>query len=76
LLAAKPEALSAVARIFIQELQRWQRQRAQALEVEQHRAPTRLDLEESVTALRDSASAVSNSRIEFHKRESDAKASR
>jgi len=31
LLAAKPDALSAVGRIFIQEIQRWQRQQAQAL---------------------------------------------
>jgi hypothetical protein len=31
LLAAKPDALSAVGRIFIQEIQRWQRQQAAAL---------------------------------------------
>jgi hypothetical protein len=31
LLAVKPDALSAVGRIFIQEIHRWQRQRAQAL---------------------------------------------
>jgi hypothetical protein len=95
LLAAKPDALSAIGRLFIQEIQRWQRQRAQALGFEQaegaavsfcqrfgsslnlnihwhvivpdalflpdatgeyvdtlnHRAPTRLDLEEIVTAV-------------------------
>jgi len=34
LLAAKPDALSAVGRIFMQELQRWQRQQARALGVE------------------------------------------
>jgi hypothetical protein len=95
LVAAKPDALSAIGRIFIQEIQRWQRQRARALGVEQaegaavsfcqrfgsslnlnvhwhvivpdalfmpdatgdhvdtlkHRAPTRLDLEEIVTAI-------------------------
>jgi hypothetical protein len=31
LLAAKPDALSAIGRIFIQEIQRWQRQQAAAL---------------------------------------------
>jgi hypothetical protein len=31
LLAAKPDALSAVGRIFIKEIQRWQRQQTQAL---------------------------------------------
>jgi hypothetical protein len=35
LLAAKPDALSAVGRIFIQEIQRWQRQQVQALGFEQ-----------------------------------------
>jgi hypothetical protein len=95
LLAAKPDALSAVGRLFVQEIQRWQRQQAEALGFEQaegaavsfcqrfgsslnlnihwhviapdalfvpdavnervhtlrHRAPTRLDLEELVTAV-------------------------
>lgn len=95
LLAAKPDALSAIGRIFIQELQRWQREQARALGLEraqgaavsfcqrfgsslnlnvhwhvivpdavflpdatgEHasvrslRAPTRLDLEEIVTAV-------------------------
>jgi hypothetical protein len=31
LLAARPEALSAIGRIFVQEIQRWQRQQARAL---------------------------------------------
>jgi hypothetical protein len=95
LLAAKPDVLSAIGRIFIQEIQRWQRQQARALGVEhaegaavsfcqrfgsslnlnvhwhvivpdalflldakgesvdtlKHRAPTRLDLAEIVTAV-------------------------
>jgi hypothetical protein len=67
LLAAKPDALSAIGRIFIQEIQRWQRQRAQALIVPdalflpdatgervdtlKHRAPTRIDVEEIVTSV-------------------------
>jgi hypothetical protein len=95
LLAAKPDALSAIGRIFVQEILRWQRQRAAALGFEhaegaavsfcqrfgsslnlnvhwhvivpdawflpdtagervqtlKHRAPTRFDLEEIVTAV-------------------------
>jgi hypothetical protein len=35
LLAAKPDALSAIGRVFIQEIQRWQRQRGQSLGFEQ-----------------------------------------
>ena len=35
LLAAKPEALSAIGRIFLQEIQRWQHQRAQTLGFDQ-----------------------------------------
>jgi hypothetical protein len=35
LLAAKPEALSAIGRIFVQEVQRWQREYARALGYEQ-----------------------------------------
>jgi hypothetical protein len=34
LLATKPEALSAIGRIFVQEIQRWQRQRPRALDYE------------------------------------------
>ncbi len=35
LLAAKPDALSAIGRLFVQEIQRWQRQQAEALRLEQ-----------------------------------------
>lgn len=39
LLAAKPEVLSAIGRIFVREIQRWQQQRACALGFEQAEAP-------------------------------------